>query len=59
MQEWHGNKIFLVTEAKTIIQTFKQVFGGLCVIFNREYVDLKSGQAVGLVHIDRTNDRYI
>ena len=59
MQEWQCNKIFLATEDKTIVQTFKQVFGELCVTFNREYVDYKPGQAVGLVHIDRPNDHFI
>ena len=41
------------------MQAFKQVFGDLCVTFDREYVDFKAGQPIGLVHIDRPNDHYI
>lgn len=58
LREWQCNKIFLATEDKTIVQIFKQVFGKLCVTFDREYVDYKPGQAVGLVRIDRPNDHF-
>lgn len=40
------------------MQIFKQVFRNLCVTFDREYVDYKPGQAVGLVRIDRPNDHF-
>lgn len=49
----------MATEDKFIVQAFKQIFGDLCVTFDREYVDFKAGQRIGLVHIDRPNDHYI
>ena len=58
-QEWHCNKIFLATEDKTIVQTFKQILGDLCVTFDRKYVDYKSGEAISLVRIDRDNDYFL
>ena len=59
MQEWKCNKIFLATEDKLIIQIFKKIFGDLCVIFDREYVDYKLGEKISLVRIDRPNDHFI
>lgn len=58
LKEWQCNKIFLATEDKNIVQAFKNVFGDLCVTFDREYVDYQPGQAVGLVRIDRPNDHF-
>lgn len=58
INEWQCNKIFLATEDKNIVQAFKQVFGDLCVIFDREYVDYTAGQAISLVRIDRPNDHF-
>lgn len=59
IREWKCNKIFLATEDKKIVQAFKQVFGKLCVTFDREYVNYQPGQAVGAVRIDRPNDRLL
>lgn len=59
MNEWRCNKLFLATEDKTIVATFKDVFGDLCITFNREYVDYKPGQAISLVRIDRPDDHFI
>lgn len=60
MEEWKCNKLFLATEDKSIVQVFKQVFGDLCVTFDRKYVDYnKLGEAVSLVRIDRPNDHFI
>ena len=59
MEAWHCNKLFLATEDKTIVATFKDVFGDLCITFNREYVDYKPGQSISLVRIDRPNDHFI
>lgn len=59
LKEWKCNKIFLATEDKNIVQVFKQVFGKLCVTFDREYVDYKPGQEINLVRIDRPNDRFL
>lgn len=59
IQQWQCNKIFLATEDKIIVEIFKQVFGDLCVTFDREYVDYEPGQAVGLMRIDRPNDHFL
>lgn len=59
LQEWKCNKIYLATEDKKIVQTFKNVFGDLCVALDREYVDYQPGQAIGTIRIDRENDHYL
>ena len=59
LQEWQCNKIFLATEDKSIVQSFKSVFGDFCTTFDREYIDYKPGQWVGRMHIDRPNDHFI
>lgn len=60
-EAWRCNKIFLATEDKTIVQIFKQVFGKLCVTFDREYVDYnpQTDRSTALSRIDRPNDHYI
>ena len=58
LQQWQCNKIYLATEDKTIVQAFKQIFGDLCVTFDREYVDYKQERFVNAVHIDRPNDHF-
>ena len=61
LQEWQCNKIFLSTEDKTIVQTFKNVFGDLCVTIDRQYVDYNSQQAnfITVSRINRENDRFL
>ena len=59
INEWKCNRIFLATEDKTIVQTFKNVFGDFCVTFDREYVDYKPGQFISTVRIDRPNDHFL
>ena len=58
LKEWHCNKIFLATEDKSIVQVFKQVFGDLCVTFDREYVDYVPGKSLCDFRIDRPNDHF-
>ena len=59
LQEWKCNKVFLATEDKFIVQAFKNIFGELCVTFDREYVDYIPGKRLGSYGIDRPNDHYI
>lgn len=60
LKDWKCNKIFLATEYKNIVRIFKQVFGDLCMTFDREYVDYnKPGEAISLVRIDRENDHFL
>ena len=40
------------------MQIFKQVFGNLCVTFDREYVDYKQDKFVSLMRIDRPDDHF-
>ena len=59
MHEWKCNKIFLATEDKNIAQIFKNAFGDLCIMFDREYVEYVPGKAIADFHIDRPNDYYL
>lgn len=63
IRAWKCNKIFLVTEDKSIIQFFKETFGdgfgNFCMILNREYVDYKPGQLISNVRIERENDYFL
>lgn len=63
IQEWNCNRIFLATEDKTIIRDFKNAFdsefGDFCKIFDRKYVDYKTGQRLSNVRINRENDYYL
>lgn len=59
LREWNCNKMFLATEDKSIVQNFKNIFGGLCVTLERDYVDFVPGKAVGEFHIDRENDHFM
>ena len=58
-QEWKCNKIFLATEDKGIVQTFKNIFKNLCVTLDREYVNYDIGKVVGTMRIDRENDNFL
>lgn len=57
--EWNCDKIFLATEDKSIVQAFKDFFGDLCVIYDREYVDFVPSKRISSISIDRANDPFI
>ena len=61
MEAWHCNKIFLATEDKTIVTTFKQILGDLCIVFDREYVNYnpQTDKSVAMSRIDRENDYFL
>lgn len=59
LQEWHCNKIFLATEDKDIVQTFKNFFGDTCLTYDREYVNYVPGKRLGCYSIDRPNDHFL
>ena len=61
LTEWNCNKIFLATEDKAIVEQLKNVFGDICVILDREYVNYnpKTDKSVGLSRIARPNDHFI
>ena len=61
LQEWQCNKIFLSTEDKNIVQTFKNVFKDLCVTIDRQYVNYNPQEEryVTISRINRENDRFL
>ncbi|MBO4780632.1 MAG: hypothetical protein J5497_08350, partial [Selenomonadaceae bacterium] len=59
LEEWHCNKIFLATEDKNIMQIFKDIFGDLCVTFNREYINYTSDDWITVCRIQRDNDHFL
>ena len=59
MDEWQCNKIFLATEDKNIVQIFKQIFGDLCLTFDKAYVDYNVEKFITSQRIDRANDYFL
>lgn len=59
MKEWNCNKVFLATEDREILNNFKNIFGDLCITFDREYPEYKNGQMISLCRIDRPNDHFL
>ena len=61
LQEWNCNKIFLATEDKTIAKIFKDVFGNICVLFDKEYINYNSrtDQSAAVSRINRPNDHFM
>ena len=60
MEKWQCNKLFLATEDKSIVSTFKNIFGDLCIMFDRKYVNYnpKIDRSTALSRIDRPNDNF-
>ena len=59
LDEWNCNKIFLATEDKGIEQKFKDIFGDICLTFDKKFVDYVPGKAITRFHINRENDFYL
>ena len=53
------NKVFLVTEDKNILESFKQVFGDKCLTTNKTYVNYDGRRTIGYYHASRENDHYL
>lgn len=59
LKEWNCDKIFLATEDKSIVQSFENLLGDLCITYDREYVDFVPGKRIVGMSIDRANDSFI
>ena len=59
LREWQYNKIYLATEDKNIVQIFKQVFGNVCITFDKAFLDYNPDNWVSAQRIDRDNDHFL
>jgi len=63
VREWKFNKIFLVTEDKSILQFFKETFGdgfgSFCITFNKEFFKYDPKKAASQNRINRDNDYFL
>ncbi len=61
LKEWKCNKIFLATEDKAIVKIFQKVFGEICIVLDRQYVDYnpQTDKSVTMSRIDRPNDYFL
>ena len=59
LKKWNCNKIFLATEDKNIVWNFKNIFGDVCVTFDRSYIDYKQGKWITEHRIERENDYFL
>lgn len=61
LKKWNCNKIFLATEDVTIARGFKNFFGDICIMTNRDYVnyDYQTAAPIGWYHTKRENDYFL
>ena len=62
LKKWNCNKIFLATEDINIARGFKNYFGDVCIMTNREYVNYYGYNQkipIGLLNMQRENDYFL
>lgn len=59
LKEWNCNKIFLATEDRAIEQNFKNIFGDICVTFDKEFVNYIPGKCITSFRINREDAYFL